>query len=80
MDGHAQPEIEPFFLLKGNIGTGLGLWVSTEIAAKHMGHLRVRSRRGTPSGTVFRFFFRAQEAPEAAINLASTHLSPEAYS
>jgi PAS domain S-box-containing protein len=53
-----------------DIGTGLGLWVSTEIAAKHQGHLRVRSRRstgdGSPSGTVFRFFFRPQEAPEPA--------------
>jgi PAS domain S-box-containing protein len=57
---------EPFFSTKGNIGTGLGLWVSTEIAAKHQGHLRVRSRRGSPSGTVFRFFFRAQEEPEQA--------------
>jgi len=55
---------EPFFSTKGNIGTGLGLWVSTEIAAKHLGSLRVRSRRGTPSGTVFRFFFRAQDTPE----------------
>ena len=56
---------EPFFSTKGNTGTGLGLWVSSEIAAKHQGRLQVRSRRaaspGQPSGTVFRFFFRPQE-------------------
>jgi PAS domain S-box-containing protein len=55
---------EPFFSTKGDTGTGLGLWVSSEIAAKHQGYLRVRSRRatapGNPSGTVFRFFFRPQ--------------------
>lgn len=63
---------EPFFSTKGDTGTGLGLWVSSEIAAKHQGYLRVRSRRATqpappstapcqPSGTIFRFFFRPQE-------------------
>jgi PAS domain S-box-containing protein len=56
---------EPFFSTKGDTGTGLGLWVSSEIAAKHHGSLRVRSHRsaapGQPSGTVFRFFFRPQE-------------------
>jgi PAS domain S-box-containing protein len=62
---------EPFFSTKGNIGTGLGLWVSTEIATKHQGHLRVRSRRGTPAGTVFRFFFRPQEEPEPTSPTAS---------
>jgi signal transduction histidine kinase len=45
-------------------GTGLGLWVSSEIAAKHQGSLRLRSRRRRtpegPGGTVFRFFFRSQ--------------------
>jgi PAS domain S-box-containing protein len=56
---------EPFFSTKGMTGTGLGLWVSSEIAEKHQGSLRVRSRRhtsaGSPGGTVFRFFFRSQE-------------------
>ncbi len=60
---------EPFFSTKGNTGTGLGLWVSSEIAAKHQGRLQVRSRRasvaGQPSGTVFRFFFRPQQEAAA---------------
>jgi signal transduction histidine kinase/CheY-like chemotaxis protein len=56
---------EPFFSTKGMTGTGLGLWVSSEIAIKHKGSLRVRSRPRQsaegPGGTVFRFFFRAHK-------------------
>ena len=42
---------EPFFTTKAT-GTGLGLWVSTEIVRKHGGALQIRSRRAVPSGTV----------------------------
>ena len=58
---------EPFYTTKGNRGTGLGLWVTKEIVAKHKGTIRVRSRVGC--GTVFVIFLpfdgaeqRAQEA------------------
>jgi PAS domain S-box-containing protein len=50
---------EPFFTTK-ETGTGLGLWVSSEILAKHNATLRVASRRaeaGKRSGTVFMLFF-----------------------
>ena len=48
---------EPFFTTKGIGGTGLGLWVATEIAARHRGALRVRScQREGSSGTVFDLF------------------------
>lgn len=46
---------EPFYSTKGLRGTGLGLWVSKEIIAKHKGVVRVRSRVG--QGTVFSIFF-----------------------
>ncbi len=46
----------PFFTTKGIAGTGLGLWVSREIVTRHGGALRVRSRRGERSGTVFTLF------------------------
>ena len=48
---------EPFFTTKGNLGTGLGLWVSNGIVQKHDGSIRVRSttRQGR-SGTVFSIF------------------------
>lgn len=49
---------EPFFTTKEKTGTGLGLWVSTEIVAKHKGFMRVRSRWcGEKTGTVFELFF-----------------------
>ena len=47
---------EPFFTTKETTGTGLGLWVSGEIIAKHNATVRVRSRAG-PGGTVFMLFF-----------------------
>jgi signal transduction histidine kinase len=53
---------EPFFTTKETTGTGLGLWVSSEIIAKHKGTVKVVSRpaeaaNGKHSGTVFMLFF-----------------------
>ena len=42
---------EPFFTTKKDVGTGLGLWVSSEIVQKHEGKIRVRSVEG--KGSVF---------------------------
>jgi signal transduction histidine kinase len=46
-----------FFTTKGLTGTGLGLWVTKEIVARHHGSLRLRSSQ-SPShhGTVFSLF------------------------
>lgn len=50
-----------FYTTKGIAGTGLGLWVSSEIVDRHHGKLLVRSRM-TPesSGTVFELFLPYQ--------------------
>jgi PAS domain S-box-containing protein len=53
---------EPFFSTKGITGTGLGLWLSQEIVAKHSGTLHARSKES--AGTVFRLFLPAREAVE----------------
>ncbi|HWZ52421.1 MAG TPA: ATP-binding protein [Granulicella sp.] len=65
MDAETKARIfEPFFSTKGITGTGLGLWVSREIAEKHRGHLRVRSRLG--KGTVFSLFIPGEYCEETA--------------
>jgi PAS domain S-box-containing protein len=47
----------PFFTTKGELGNGLGLWITREIVARHNGVLNLRSHIGTPqSGTVFSVF------------------------
>lgn len=50
-----------FYTTKGIAGTGLGLWVSSEIVDRHHGQLLVRSRT-TPgsSGTAFELFLPYQ--------------------
>jgi signal transduction histidine kinase len=54
---------EPFFTTKGESGTGLGLWVSQEIIARHEGRLRVRSsQREGRKGTVFTVFLPGEVA------------------
>jgi signal transduction histidine kinase/HAMP domain-containing protein len=72
---------EPFFTTKEVTGTGLGLWVSSEIVVKHKGSMRVRSRSdelGEQSGTIFELFFpdepEVTAAPEAEVPAVSTVL------
>jgi signal transduction histidine kinase len=48
---------EPFFTTKGINGTGLGLWVSSEILDRHRATVWVKSSRSAPHGTVFSMFF-----------------------
>jgi PAS domain S-box-containing protein len=83
MDAEARKRaFEAFFTTKEVTGTGLGLWVSSEIITKHHGTIQVRSRiasSGKPSGTVFQFFIpddptllaAADATQETAANISS---------
>ena len=52
---------EPFVSSKGETGTGLGLWVSSEIIRKHGGTIRFKSSSSPPAtGTVFSIFLPAE--------------------
>jgi two-component system, sporulation sensor kinase C len=57
-----------FYTTKGAAGTGLGLWISSEIVARHHGSLRVRSKAGSgQTGTIFEIFLPlSPENAEAA--------------
>ncbi|HEU4636803.1 MAG TPA: PAS domain S-box protein [Edaphobacter sp.] len=56
---------EPFFTTKGASGTGLGLWVSSQIIARHKGRISLRSSQSpNHCGTVFSIFLpNLSEAP-----------------
>jgi PAS domain S-box-containing protein len=49
---------EPFFTTKGESGTGLGLWITSDIVTKYGGAMRLRSStQPGRSGTCFSVFF-----------------------
>ena len=52
---------EPFTSSKGETGTGLGLWITSQIVRRHGGHIRFKSSAVPPStGTVFSIFLPVQ--------------------
>lgn len=54
---HQKRMFEPFFTTKGENGTGLGLWVTRGLVAKHAGSIRMRSStQPGKSGTCFAVF------------------------
>jgi PAS domain S-box-containing protein len=55
---NAKRIFEPFFTTKDAVGTGLGLWVTSELVKKHGGRIRVRSKIG--KGTVFSIWLPAE--------------------
>ena len=63
---------EPFFTTKGLRGTGLGLFLSAEIVAKHSGTIEVQSSiEPKQSGTTFRVrlpLLREQTLPDADVS------------
>lgn len=60
---------EPFFTTKGASGTGLGLWVSSQIIARHKGRISLRSSQSPKyRGTIFSIFLpNLSEAPSSDV-------------
>lgn len=65
---------EPFYTTKGAVGTGLGLWVSSQIVSRHKGRISVRSNQSPGhSGTVFSIFLpHLEEIPAGTLGDASS--------
>jgi signal transduction histidine kinase len=58
---------EPFFTTKEDVGTGLGLWVSKEIAERHGGNIRLDTANNNGlGGAVFTVFLPFEAHLEAA--------------
>jgi signal transduction histidine kinase len=57
---------QQFFTTKGNLGTGLGLWLTKDIVTRNNGVLSFRSRTKKPSGTVFSVWLPAKPRREAS--------------
>lgn len=67
---------EPFVSTKGNRGTGLGLWISSEIIRRHGGTIQVKSSVLPPStGSVFSVFLPLNRTDTPSSALAEYELS-----
>jgi signal transduction histidine kinase len=67
---------EPFVSTKGNRGTGLGLWISSEIIRRHGGTIQVKSSVLPPStGSVFSVFLPLNRTDAPSSALAENELS-----
>ncbi len=70
---------EPFVSTKSDTGTGLGLWVSSEIVSKHGGTIQVKSSvRSQNAGTAFSVFlpFEHQSGAHGAVPERMNHHHP----
>ena len=60
-DEHLRHIFDAFFTTKDMKGSGIGLWLTTEVVSKHRGKIRVRSRTSGPHhGSIFDIFLPDQ--------------------
>jgi signal transduction histidine kinase len=60
---------EPFFTTKKDVGTGLGLWVSKEIAERHSGTLQLSTdQESSLGGAVFTVFLPFEAVAAEAVS------------
>ena len=60
-DENLRQIFDAFFTTKDLKGSGIGLWLTTEVTSKHRGSIRVRSRTSGPyRGSIFDIFLPDQ--------------------
>ncbi len=62
---HLDKVFEPFFTTKGNLGTGIGLWVTKQLVERHGGQISISSSTDpSDSGTIVTMTFPFKGAEE----------------
>jgi len=77
-EGYQSKLFKPFFTTKGELGTGLGLWVSRGIIEKHGGTIELMNSTDPAfPGAVVRVFLPALGPASATVRADSTASAPE---
>jgi PAS domain S-box-containing protein len=69
---------EPFFTTKGDLGTGIGLWVTKQLVDRHRGHISIASStEPSASGTTVTIYLPFSTPENKIVNANVSESNPE---